>query len=313
VASWSEARRVHFRSVWRSYSKYPTDEGVLVRLRELHAQGIPMAYKAVMSADTALWGTINRRFPSLKDAIEAAGLEYINVPKGRTHAGIGCKPRAEIRTPERCPDYAYFIGVLLGDGSISRSAIGSRNTAKCDGFDIEMCQNFAEKGERMFGIKPKWLKTERTGPHRAVHGDTFYRVAFYSNTMANYLVQETQDKKKIPEWIRTGSNDIKAGFIRGFADAEGCAARTRNGHRVSIAQKDRTILEDIRVMLQSFGIVSTIHKGGRECHNLSLNSIPDNIIFRDNIGFSIMRKQSRLDTITMNRWSAAQLKRYRGV
>jgi intein/homing endonuclease len=158
-----------------------------------------------------------------------------------------------------------------------------------------MCRNFAEKGEGAFGIKPRWLMTQRTGPHRANHGDTFYRVAFYSNTMANHIVQETVDKKKIPEWVKTGVDDIKAAFIRGFADAEGCA--TIHGKRpyVSIAQKAREWLDDIRGMLSAMGISSRIYfSKGANGHSLSIYRIADVKRFATTVGFSISRKQNRL-------------------
>jgi len=269
--------------------KYPTNNAVFRRLRELHSSGIPMAYKPVKRADIVLLGTIRRKYLTFNDAVKGAGLKPTKMQHG------GNKPRTVIKTPTQCSDYAYFLGVLFGDGNISRSAVGSRNTVKCDGFDIEMCRNFAEKGKRMFGIKPKWLTTERTGPHRANHGDTFYRVAFYSNNMADYLIQETADKTKIPEWIKKGANSVKAAFIRGFADAEGCAKIHGNLPKVSIVQKAREWLDDIRGMLSSMGISSRIYfSEGANCYSLNIYRILDVKRFAITVGFSISRKQNRL-------------------
>jgi hypothetical protein len=242
------------------FGKYPTDEIILGRLRELNAQGVAMCYKHIKTADCALWGAIDRYYPSLKDAVEQAGLHYIKVPSGHRLNGEGCKPWTDIKTPERCPDYAYFIGVLIGDGCIHPS------TVKCDAHDAEMVTNFAEIGYQLFGIEPKWSREMRRGPHRAEHGDAFYRVCFHSHKLVELMRSEVgKPIKRIPEWIKNGSPETMSAFIRGFADAEGCANKKRNTFRVSMAQKDRDILEDIKVMLTSMNIVSSV----TTCNNCS--------------------------------------------
>jgi hypothetical protein len=303
--------RERFSSSCRASSKYPTDESILNRLRELHGQGIVMCYKHIMKADCALWGAINRYFPSLKDAVEGAGLEYIKVSHGHTVDGKGCKPYTEIKTPEYCPDYAYFIGVLIGDGSIFTRLTG----IKCDGFDKEMVDNFARIGQELFGIEPKWLFKDKRGPHRGDHGDTFYRVSFYSCRLAELMKAEIgKPVKRIPDWIKSGSPEVKSSFVRGFADAEGCARKDprKNRWTVGLSQKNRKILEEIQKILEYFGIRGGIHKASRGCSCLVVGSSVDCIKFRDKIGFGIKRKMDKLSNIIVTPHSIAQLRRYRG-
>lgn len=265
----------------RRKERYPTKESIVKRLNELDRRGVLMSYYRIRGVDSCLIQTIDRKYPSLKEAVEDAGLEYRYAPDGYRLDG---KPvlEKEISTPQRGGDYSYFLGVLLGDGWLTKS-----RRVGCEACDFEMLERFAKIGEDVFSIVPFWCKRRDDNPaHRERRV-----VQFGSKQMANYLLDEVS--KGIPEWISCGGETIQIGFINGFFDAEGHVSK--NLKEINIVQKDDNVLRIISKIFKLFGISHRIHfMKGAGVHKLAICRNRDKVKFYLTFGFSIERKHRRL-------------------
>ena len=71
----------------------------------------------------------------------------------------------------------------------------------------------------------------------------------------------TGDKHRVPSSIWSGTRETVAGFIRGFASADGYVHVSDNGTiGVRISQSNKPFLEQVRLLLNQFGIASAVHK-----------------------------------------------------
>lgn len=146
---------------------------------------------------------IRKHFDSFNQAKEIAGLE-IDAYSNEIKENI-----------KKDSDLAYFLGVLAGDGCVYEIGNGCKAvtlTAK----DDEMIENFAEIGEKKFGVEPK-------RDIQYTDGDAYERINFYSSEMANWLGDWGFKK-----WATTIREDFKwvitehpEEFISGIFDAEG--------------------------------------------------------------------------------------------
>jgi intein/homing endonuclease len=271
-----------------------------------------MSKIGIRRADKRLHDTIVEYFGSIREAIESSMLKYVNIPAGRNALGESKNPARPISVPIHNIDFSYFTGVYIGDGGYHKGVRG-RTSVYCYGFDVEMISRFANIGEQSFGIIPKIYITVPDRNQRTEHGDVFHKVAFNSREMTRYMVDMVGDPKAIPDWIKYGSLEIKSGFIRGFADAEGTAYNIRSTGYVKLAQKDRSILEDVQTMLKEIGIRSSIGINKQGCHILCISGSMDVVKYRDTIGFGITRKQEKLSRVVVTKESILNTLRYRGI
>ena len=70
----------------------------------------------------------------------------------------------------------------------------------------------------------------------------YYCVYVCSTNLCERIIKLTSNNKKIPEHIIHGNNEVKARFIRGFSDAEGCVENIYHRRQIVITQKNIEIL-----------------------------------------------------------------------
>ena len=200
----------------------------------------------------------------------------------------------------------YLLGLLVGDGAISRG----RAVISIRG-----------KGAGPEAVRRKVEEIVATLPHRADSGgftrgrggkEYRLRLKALCDLARSYGLSE--DFKGVsPEMERT-SSDFHAGFLRGLFDTDGTVVGNRvKGLSVRLAQPDLSLLRAVQRMLHRLGIVSTLHqdrrrgetsrlpdgRGGGRDHGVraqrELIISRENVIrFARRVGFTDVEKAARL-------------------
>jgi intein-encoded DNA endonuclease-like protein len=203
---------------------------------------------------------------------------------------------------EPCEELAYVIGVKVGDGyatrrrrvvkSYNRVIIGLRVK------DREFAAEFGQCLAKVLGrqtIKPKYSSGRYVAE---VHSQTLYE-----------LLKKPVDFERLKKYIEHCER-CTAAFIRGFADSEGCV---RKEGYIIISNTNYELLTYVKNLLKRLSIEATgpwprrqqgktfydpktmkRYTYKKECFYIYIGT-GSNINFYKNIGFTIRRKQRRLE------------------
>ena len=211
------------------------------------------------------------------------------------------------------PELGYILGVIEGDGYVSL-----RKTKGRAGLDVKD-KDFSLEFKRNLET---WSRLEASFRFRKDNG--LYISTLYSLRAARFLKEFD-----ISILINSG-NKIKANFLRGFFDAEGCVAgcnldNLRVASRfISCYNTNKELIIFIGNLLESIGIsvqgidrkISGGFKKGSIYYRLRIGGKENLGIFRDKVGFSIERKNKKLDEVlksyekNKDRWWSKEEKRY---
>ena len=193
-------------------------------------------------------------------------------------------------------EFAYVIGVYLGDGCTSKSSSGhcfrlsvidkdfAEKTAKCLSIILEKnIKVFEDKWPQTRGYKSNFVTQ--------AHGTGF----------CTFIETETNHKKVIPDFIKNGTIDQKKSFIEGIMDSEGFVTIHRDPKRkipryqVGLAMCDNFV-EEVVEMMKLLGVIvlprrTEIRYGFLPIHRYTINN---KSWINSGMKFSIARKQNRL-------------------
>jgi intein-encoded DNA endonuclease-like protein len=201
-------------------------------------------------------------------------------------------------------ELAYVIGAKLGDGYATRRRriIKGYNdvTIGLKVKDRDFAEEFGRCLEKVLGRRPIKLR------YRNDVGK--YVVEIWSQTLYE-LLKKPVDLDKLKKYIEH-CEKCMAAFIRGFADSEGYV--NKRGV-IYISNTDYELLEYVKDLLKRLGIESTgpwpkrlqgktfydpkrmkRYTYKKECFHIYIGA-GSNINFYKNIGFTIRRKQRRLE------------------
>lgn len=218
----------------------------------------------------------------------------------------GCGRPAEdqrLRRVRPCPELAYVIGAVLGDGYTHYQ--GPHHYAVVLAVKD---RDFAEEFSRCAAVA-----LCRDKPRRPYWND--YMNLWYVNPCSKqlYMLLKGKDIDKVRPFIEHCSDCVHA-FIRGLADAEGWVDIHIRKCRIYIVNTDRRLMEYTADLLKRLGIHATIYRRRmreivvtrgkiykRRHETLYILTIyrKDALLqFKQLIGFAIRRKQERLETAT---------------
>jgi intein-encoded DNA endonuclease-like protein len=200
---------------------------------------------------------------------------------------------------------AYIIGAVLGDGYPKikkRLRKGYRHTIiRFEAVDKEFVEEVARCIAVVLNRPPPKLKIRK--------GTRKYFIEVESKTLWE-LLKKPIDLERLRKYIEH-CEKCMAAFLRGFADAEGSV--DKNGY-IIIYNTDLRLLTYVQELLRRFGIESTgprvsspagslikidpitgkIYTTKKDCYCIRIRSYC-NVDFYDHIGFTIQRKQERLE------------------
>lgn len=197
-------------------------------------------------------------------------------------------------------DLAYVAGALLGDGGLSKTGHGTyRISLRVK--DEDFARTFESSLKTVIPEAKVWKNTTKA---------KLQEVRFHSSTFGEWFKNLKENLQQTLELAKL----YPEAFIRGFADAEGCAYNDldkRTGHvhiRIVVINSEKELIEGISRLLHRMSITSTItvRKAGhrsffakenrwitqrKDVYWLRIDQEQSVIDFFYKIGFSIKRKQ----------------------
>lgn len=175
-------------------------------------------------------------------------------------------------------DFAYIIGLLIGDGCLTReNIIGFTNA------DNDIVQKYCDYMSRTFGSKIR-----KSNKYDYIISDVYLR------KYLNLLGLEICDAhgKQIPSCILRSTKEIQKQFLRGLFDTDGGVEQ----NIISYCTVSKRLVTQVQTMLLNFGIVSRIRKKEYKnfYHYILVISGYDISVFEREIGFGCNRKSGRL-------------------
>jgi DNA mismatch repair protein MutS len=185
------------------------------------------------------------------------------------------------RTPTHLtPDLAYWLGLLIGDGTITY-----RNAIVFSTKDPFLAEQFCELSERLFGYTPT---------HKANGKD--YSIS--STYLRQWLHQigldyATAATKRTPQCILCAPRECVVAYLQGLFDTDGYVERKYGN--VFLTTASRLLALETQMLLLNLGIVAslrkkTIKKG--TYYEIAVHG-EDAIRFHQQIGFRLERKKQR--------------------
>jgi len=193
-----------------------------------------------------------------------------------------------------CPIDPYFLGILLGDGSLNGSSIG---ITTMDEEVVTVIQQQAERFKLKIRTEPAGKATTYILNSRKVH----------SHSMLNRHLTElgirykTSGTKHVPTIYKTGAIDVRLQVIAGLLDSDGHL--TYNGY--DFISKSQQLADDLAFMCRSVGLaayVTTCQKGCRDFvgtyYRVSVSGNCDKIPMKVRHKISGSRKQKKNVLVT---------------
>ena len=253
-----------------------------------------LSYKRIIDE---VWGKYRIR---LSKSHVSAWLRRIHSPfNGRNIPSIDLLKSSE--------ELAYIIGVKLGDGytrRVKKRVKGYNNVfLGLKVKDVEFADEFARCLAKVLGRHPpKPFYDKKRG---------WYVVEVESKTLYE-LLKKPVNLDGLKKYIEH-CEDCMAAFLRGFADSEGSVDKSGP---IYIVNTDLVLLMYVKDLLQRLGVVATgprpkTRQGGvfhdpltgkryKDCYYLRIR-VSSNITFYRKVGFTIRRKQERLENYIKRR------------
>ena len=218
-------------------------------------------------------------------------------------------PSMELLEPSET--LAYIIGAVLGDGYPKikrRFRKGYRHTIiRFEAVDREFVEEVARCIAVVLNRPPPTLKIRK--------GTRKYYIEVESKTLWE-LLKKPIDLERLKKYIEH-CEKCMATFLRGFFDAEGCVSKS--GYILAF-NTNYEVLTYVQGLLERFGIESTgprvsrpagslikidpitgkIYTTRKDCYCIYIRSYC-NVDFYNHIGFTILRKQERLERYVTGR------------
>ena len=184
---------------------------------------------------------------------------------------------------EKARKLAYFYGMFIGDGFTNING-NSYDVYMSIGKDEEDLAKFYDGLiEELFDKKCIRVHKDREQSRRFTHKGLVEQL--------NSSVGKLAYHKRVPEWIKRGSYEVKLGFLQGFLDADGSVFLDRGKVRANFTSVNLELLEDIQDILYGLEIKNSIvtHQkdtvSKRGIH--SLQSYRINIAREDNLKLAL--------------------------
>lgn len=180
--------------------------------------------------------------------------------------------RNDIVIPDtHSPRLAEFIGILLGDGSLTPTQV-TVTLGKKDKYADYVCDLI----HSLFGIAPKIIFDKNDN----------LTVYFGSTVAVRWLLgmrlvfNKVKEQVNIPRWILSNKDFMRAA-LRGLFDTDGSVYRLRWGMQISFCNRSRPLIESVRTMLLKL----RFHPSRISGYNLYLTRKEDTDRFFKEIGF----------------------------
>ena len=259
---------------------------------------------ALRNERTTIAKTLLNKLLTMQTKITPSDIEKEIVERRPAHWGQSLGGKAsiqkirktrEIRLPRITEEkFAEFIGILLGDGHLSKKGVDIALDAKAD---REYCEYVVKLLTYLFGVVPKTYTNKN-----CVH------VRLNSILISNFLVSiglkcgdKIVNQITIPSNIRR-DNRLLSACIRGLVDTDGCVFLKQKGYNraaIEIKNFNNRLLKDVIIGLTKLGYI--VSSGGSYGRSVRIQTQSDVIKYVKEIGFSNPKHIERINTFMMRR------------
>jgi ribonucleotide reductase alpha subunit len=199
-------------------------------------------------------------------------------------------------------DIAYLLGYMYGDGSIykkisneTQNHIATEISLACDSKRPNIINKLKKIFKEQFGKnlnekynKGNWINLRINSQY------------LYDFLIDNFIAKEKSDKIKFPELIKKSNKKVQMAFISGYFDADGSYAKKKKSYRFHSI--NREFLTDVKLILQTYGILSKIskedrsNKGWKDLYTLSVPGASSKTKFYESALHSCKVSENILET-----------------
>ena len=147
-------------------------------------------------------------------------------------------------------DFAYFLGVLMGDGHTDNK--NNVISISCNKNDIDEINKIISIVQNKFGFKPT-VKDCKTYVVIQLH-----RAEILSFMEENSINKPTCDYLRVPEKIFKSKGSVQGAFLSGLMDSDGTNKKSKGGYCITTV--NREFANDIQLLFSLNGVVSKIHE-----------------------------------------------------
>ena len=188
-------------------------------------------------------------------------------------------------TPSISADLAEFIGIMLGDGGMTKYQLTVTLNAEDDAeytiFVIKLIK-------KLFHIEPRVVRPIRVGSNNMVNYIIVSRSRLnaYLQSLGLVIGNKVRQQVKIPDWI-LDSLEYKTACLKGLVDTDGCFFNHNyvvNGKKylykkIDFTSRSRPLLDGVMTILKELGFNPAMTK-----NNVRLNGQQDVIKYLELVG-----------------------------
>jgi intein/homing endonuclease len=195
----------------------------------------------------------------------------------------------DLKSKEVPIDLAYFLGLMVGDGSYYPHCFEFHNEEK---ILIDWVENFIKQ----YGCDlHKNSKSSFAIVNDGSNGETSYSTG--SNNLQNLFRElgifgQKSHQKRIPQLVWEGSEEVKWAFLSGYLDSDGHLVTHKGStshvvyHSYDWASSNQKLLDDIQLLLSVLGVPTT-----RSFHHIKVESYQGVDYLREQLTPLLPRKQ----------------------
>lgn len=185
------------------------------------------------------------------------------------------------------PDYAYYLGLLVGDGCLSRD-----NVVIFTNEDTDLLKAFQDLSEKFFEYRPCIKNPKNRARHSII----------YSKNIRQKLIDDGLDislspTKKFPNILLDASRESVVAFLQGLFDTDGGVYVPRGQIHYCSASKE--LIRLVHLCLLNLGIVSGFRKK-KDAWVIEIQSEASQK-FADIVNFRCIRKEKALKHMLLGR------------
>ncbi len=153
---------------------------------------------------------------------------------------------------------AYFYGLYIGNGFCNVNNNSYDIYLSIGNKEEDFAKFYDSLINELFGRKCVYVHKNKEQTRR-----------FTDKQLAEQLqkIGSNAYTKRVPEWIKRGSAEVKLGFLQGYLDSDGSVIHSRNSVRANYTSVNLELLEDVQDVLFALEIKNSIVLHNRPCKN----------------------------------------------
>ena len=203
-------------------------------------------------------------------------------------------------------DFMYLVGLICGDGSVSKTGFGGLSIKFCSN-DDELLNEFQNLSKVVLKINPRYYKHPERIPYYTfnskIFGNILEKLGVPDGKKSN-RIRITEELSKLP-------NSLLSSYLQGVFDTDGSVViREKGSSCVDLTTTSKEFAKGLQLMLLRFGILSTMRrrKGSRSMirerdvvsktkYVVEIRGLENLEKFKEKIGFRFSKKRKKLESL----------------